>query len=149
MTELLDSLVADIRDRVRAKDPTAVERAAQLAEQYPDVPKVWRVLAFAHDINGDMDGAVLAMTRMMDVAPSEPMTFFNRGRYEYKRGNLEAALADFSEGIALSEQRQYAYYLESLYLFRADLLVGLGRKAKGCGSFGTVTKVRVFRRSDD
>jgi hypothetical protein len=58
------------------------------------------------------------------------MTFFNRGRCEHCRGNLEAALADFNEGIALSKQLQYTYYLEALYFFRADVLVGLGRKAE-------------------
>jgi tetratricopeptide (TPR) repeat protein len=130
MSNLLDSLVDDIRNRVRAKEPTAVERAAKLAESYPDEPEVWSLLAFAHAMKHDMDGAVLAMTRMMAVAPSEPMTFSNRGIYELRRGNLQAALADFNEGIALSEQLQYEYYLESLYFFRAEVLVKLGRKAE-------------------
>jgi cytochrome c-type biogenesis protein CcmH/NrfG len=79
MSELLDSLIDDIRKRARAKDPTAVERAAQLAEQYPDEPRGWRVLAFAHEMNDDMDGAVAAMTRMIEIAPPEPMLFFFGG----------------------------------------------------------------------
>jgi tetratricopeptide (TPR) repeat protein len=129
-SNLLDSLIKDIENRVRAEDRTAIERAAGLAERYPDEPDVWSLLAYAHDMRNDMDGAVLAMTRMMDVAPSEPMTFFSRGRYEHCRGNLEAALADFNEGIALSHQLQYTYYLELLYFRRADVLAKLGRKAE-------------------
>jgi tetratricopeptide (TPR) repeat protein len=106
MSELLESLLDDIDNRVRAKDPTAVERAARLAEQYPDAPEVWHSLAFAHAMKRDMDGAVLAMTRMIEIAPPHPFNFLNRGRYELKRGNLQAALADFDKGIALSMQLQ-------------------------------------------
>jgi tetratricopeptide (TPR) repeat protein len=130
MSELLDSLLADIDKRVRAKDPTAVERAARLAETHPDEPKVWFSLAYARARNDDMDGAVTAMNRLVDIAPREPAVFFDRGRYEQRRGNLEAALADFTQGIALCEQLHAEYYLESLYFFRADVLVALGRKAE-------------------
>jgi tetratricopeptide (TPR) repeat protein len=130
MSDLLDALIEDIENRVRSEDPTAIERAAKLAERYPDEPEVWHLLAYAHARKDDMDGAILAMTRMMDVAPSEPETFYSRGRYELRRGNLKAALADFNEGIALSEQLQYTYYLNSLYFFRAEVLVKLGRKAE-------------------
>jgi hypothetical protein len=130
MNDLLDSLLADIKKRVDAKDPTAVERATRLAEQYPDVPKVWRVLAYVHSMYRDMDGAVLAMNRMMAVAPPHPTMFLLRGDYELDRGNLHAALADFDQGIALSKQLQDDWCVENLYFFRAEVLVRLGRKAE-------------------
>jgi len=130
MSELLNSRINDIEKLVRAKDPTAVERAAQLAEQYPDVPKVWRLLAFVHSMYHDRDGAVAAMTQMKEVSPPDPSIFFFRGNYEHRRGNLEAALADFTEGIELSNQLQDERYLSSLYFRRADVLVKLGRKAE-------------------
>jgi tetratricopeptide (TPR) repeat protein len=139
MSEPLDSLINDIEKLVRAKDPTAVERAAQLAEQYPDAPKVWFLVAFVHSMNDDMDGAIAAMTRLVDIAPREPAVFFDRGRYEQRRGNLEAALADFTEGIALCEQLHAEYYLESLYFFRADVLVALGRKAEALADLAHVS----------
>jgi tetratricopeptide (TPR) repeat protein len=130
MSELLDSLIKDIENRVRAKDPTAVDRAKQLAEKYPDEPEAWSLLAYAHEANRDLDGAVFAANRMMEVAPSEPAVFYKRGFYEHRRGNLHAALADYDQGIALSKQLQWKYYLESLYFLRADVLVKLGRKAE-------------------
>jgi len=130
MSELLDSLIKDIEKLVRAKDPTAVERAARLAETYPDVPKVWRELAFVHSMFRDMDGAVAAMNRMIAIAHPHPMNFLLRGDYELRRGNHEAALADFTEGIALSKRLQNEFCLSSLYFFRADVLVSLGRKAE-------------------
>jgi tetratricopeptide (TPR) repeat protein len=130
MRELLDSLLADIDKRVRDRDPTAVERATRLAEDYPGEPRVWHLLAFAHAINHDMDGAVLAMTRMIDIAPPHPFNFLDRGRYELKRGNLQAALADFDKGIALSKQLQDDRCVEYLYFYRAEILVRLGRKAE-------------------
>jgi tetratricopeptide (TPR) repeat protein len=130
MSELLDSLLADIDKRVRAEDPTAVERATRLAENYPGEPRVWRLLAFAHAINHDLDGAVLAMTRMIDIAPPRPLNFLNRGRYELERGNLQAALADLDRGIELSKQLQDNWCLEHLYFYRAEILGRLGRKAE-------------------
>jgi tetratricopeptide (TPR) repeat protein len=130
MSELLDSLIKDIEKRVRAEDPMAVERAAQLADQYPDEPEAWSLLAYARARNDDMDGAVAAMSRMKEVSPPDPSIFFFRGGYEHDRGNLEAALADFTEGIALSKQLQNEFYLSSLYFGRADVLVALGRKAE-------------------
>lgn len=130
MKELLDSLIKDIRKRIRAQDPTAVERAAQLAEQYPDEPEVWFELARARARNDDMEGAVAAMTRMKEVSPPNPSIFFFRGGYEHRRGDLEAALADFTDGIALAKQLQKEFYLSSLYFSRADVLVTLGRKAE-------------------
>jgi tetratricopeptide (TPR) repeat protein len=130
MSELLDSLIKDIENRVRDEDPTAVERATKLADRYPDEPEVWHLLAYAHAMKEDMDSAVLAINRMMTITFPQPATFYSRGRYELRRGNLEAALADFNEGIALSQQLQYEYYLETLYFFRAEVLVRLGRKAE-------------------
>ena len=130
MSELLESLIDDIRNRVRAKDPTAVERATRLAEEYPDEPMVWSSLAYARASNKDLDGAVLAMNRMIDLAPPHPVNFLTRGRYELKRGNLEAALADFDRGIELSKQLQDDWCVENIYFFRAEVLVRLGRKAE-------------------
>ena len=130
MSELLESQIKAIEKLVRAKDPTAVERAARLAETYPDMPRVWRKLAFVHSMYGDMDGAIAAMNRMKEVSPPDPSIFYLRGGYEYERGNLEAALADLTEGIALSKQLQNEFCLSSLYFWRADVLVALGRKAE-------------------
>jgi tetratricopeptide (TPR) repeat protein len=138
MSEPLESLIDDIRNRVHANDPTAIERAVRLAEKYPDNPRVWSLLAYAHDGNNDLDGAVLAMNRMIEIAPSEPLVFDKRGRYELQRGNLEAALADFTTGIELSKQLQFEYYLEDLYFLRAEALVRLGRKAEALADLAHV-----------
>lgn len=129
MSELLDSLMKDIDERIHAKDPTAVERATQLAEQYPEEKEVWYLLAYAHGVNDDMDNAVLAMNRLADITPPDPEMFFTRGDYENRRSNLQAALTDYTAGIELSKQLQNEDYLEALYFWRADVLVKLGRKA--------------------
>ncbi len=143
MSELLDSLIKDIEKRLRDKDPTAVERAKQLAEQYPDEREVWDTLAFAHALNKDMDGAVEATTRMMAIAPPHPAWFDSRGKYELKRGNLQAALADFDKGIALSIELQDAWCLESLYFRRANVLYAFGRKAEALADLEHVEDAHV------
>lgn len=102
----------------------------QLADTYPNEREVWYLLAFARDANDDLDGAVAAMNRLSEIAPPEPAMFYFRGNYEYNRGDPRAAPADFTHGITLSEQLQYTYYLRSLYFFRADVLVKLGRKSE-------------------
>ncbi len=130
MNELLDSLIKDIEKRLRDNDPTAVERAKQLAEQYPDEREVWDTLAFAHALNNDMEGAIAATTRMMDITPPHPSHFYFRGEYELKRGNLQAALADFDRGIALSIELHDEWCLEPLYFLRANVLHAFGRNAE-------------------
>src|SRR4051812_9263652 len=106
MSEHLDSLIKDIGARIYAKDPTTVEQAAQLAEKYPKEIDVWYLLALAHGMNDDMDSAVATMNRLADIAPPEPEMFLVRGEYENRRGNLQAALADYTAGIELSKQLQ-------------------------------------------
>ena len=54
----------------------------------------------------------------------------DRGDYELSRDNPHAALADFDQGIVLSEQTHDEYCLEDIYFFRAEVLVRLGRKAE-------------------
>ncbi len=130
MDEQLDSLIGAIRKRVRADDPSAVEQAAKLSEDYPDEPAVWRLVAYARSRNNDFDGAVEATTRMMALTAPHPAWFDSRGRYELKRGNLQAALADFDKGIALSIELQDAWCLKSLYFLRANVLYAFGRKAE-------------------
>lgn len=130
MDEQLDSRIDAIDKLVRDRDPSAVERAAKLAEDYPDEPDVWQELAYACSMNKDMDGAIAARTRMMAITPPHPSHFFFRGQDELERGNLQAALADFDKGIALSIELQDAWCLKSLYFLRANVLYTFGRKAE-------------------
>ncbi|MCK6591216.1 MAG: hypothetical protein L6Q76_26995, partial [Polyangiaceae bacterium] len=44
--------------------------------------------------------------------------------------NLEAALADFDQAVALAKELQDDDRLEKLYFMRADVLAALGRKAE-------------------
>lgn len=129
MNEPLKSLFGDIYTRVMFdKDPAALENATQLAEQYPKEKDVWYLLALAHGMNGDMDSAVLAINQVAELAPPEPEMFLVRGEYEERRGNLQAALADYTAGIELSRQLQKDDDLDALYFWRAHVLVALDRK---------------------
>jgi tetratricopeptide (TPR) repeat protein len=130
MSEPLDSLLDEIEIRVHDEKAAALERAEQLAEQYPEEPEVWRTLADVHATKGDWDSSVAAITRMIEVTPPHPRMYFYRGHYEHKRGNLQAALADFNQAVALAKELQEEDGWEQLYFMRADVLAALGRKAE-------------------
>jgi tetratricopeptide (TPR) repeat protein len=129
-SEHLEALLADIRKRLQAGDPFAFEQAVQLAEQRPNEPEVWRLRAYAHATKGDLDSSVAAITRMIEVTPPHPRGYFIRGHYEHSRGNLQAALADFDQALALAKELHEEDGLEQLYFMRADVLAALGRKAE-------------------
>ena len=130
MSEPLDSLLEEIEVRVYDEEATALERTEQLAEHYPEEPEVWRTLAHVHATKGDWDSSVAAITRMIEVTPPHPRMYFYRGHYEHKRGNLQAALADFNQAVALAKELQEEDGWEQLYFMRADVLAALGRKAE-------------------
>lgn len=130
MSESLDALIERIKDRANDDDSIALKEALQLAEQHPGEMKVWFALAYVHGRNGNFDDAVASMTRALEIGPRQPALYFHRGDFELERGNLQAALADFTEGIASSNDLQRSHYLKTLYFFRADVLLRLGRKAE-------------------
>lgn len=130
MSDSLYKIIEQIEERARAKDPTALEDAAKLAREYPDEMKVWLSLAYIQGRNRHYDDAVASMSRALEIGPPQPAIFFHRGDYELKRGNLESSLADLTAGIESCHEHEHTHYLQTLYFFRADVLLRLGRRAE-------------------
>ncbi len=130
MTNLLDSQIKAIKRRIRADDATAAEDAERLGEKYPDEWTVWQLLSYVRSRNKDYTGSIAAMNRILELLPPSPGIYCNRGTSEFYRGNLLAALADFTQGIAKCDELGDDYYRSALYFLRADVLIQLGRKAE-------------------
>lgn len=127
MSESLEDMCEKIGKLVDADDPTALEEALRLTEQYPMELQAWTKLAFVHSMLDQYDEAIAAMTYALEIAPAQPELYLKRGSYELDRDNFEAALADFTAGIALCHEHQNTYDLQSLHFYRADVLVRLRR----------------------
>jgi len=130
MSNALQTTIENIKERVKAKDPTALDAAVKLTEQYPDEAKAWNTLAYALESKNDYAGAIIAMTRAMDVRPGRPALHFTRGGYSLMAGDYDSAIADFTEGLALGNHLEREPYREVLYFLRAEAFFQLGRKAE-------------------
>jgi tetratricopeptide (TPR) repeat protein len=130
MSDDVQSLIRRINVRRRDGDPTVAESAIQLAEQYPLEPRVWLLLAHIHE-DADNDPATLeALTRVVEVAPKEPVGFYSRGSFFLKREEYDRAVADFTQGLVLCDELSNDYYRGSLHFHRAEALILAGKKAE-------------------
>jgi tetratricopeptide (TPR) repeat protein len=105
MSEDLDRVIRNIKYRIGQKEPTGFTDAVRLAEQYPEEPRVWHTLAYAHEMKNEYAAAISASTRAIELNPKEPALFFTRGGYALHTGDHERAVADFSQGLVLSDDR--------------------------------------------
>jgi tetratricopeptide (TPR) repeat protein len=145
MSNDLKFLLRRINVRIRAEDPTVIEDAVKLTEQYPEESDAWAVLAFAYTIMEDnYPAAIETMTRVIALAPREPAAFDRRGSYLLRAGDYERAIADFSHGLVLCDEWKSDYYRESFHFQRAEAFVQLGRKAEALADLAHVKDDYVF-----
>lgn len=144
MRDTLESKIKNIKERLEAKDPTAFEDARQLAEIFPDEPKVWHTLAYAYEWKGDHKGAIIAITREMDIRPGRPALFFTRGGYKLMMGDYRSAIDDFGQGLVQCDELKNEAYREVLHFLRAEAFVQLGRKAEARADLDHVADDCVF-----
>lgn len=138
MSEDLDRVIRNIKYRIGQKDPTGFEDAVRLAEQYPEEPRVWRTLAYAHEMKNEYAAAIAAGTRAIELSPKAPALFFKRGEYALQTGDHERAVADFSQGLVLSDESKSDYYRETLHFLRAEAFAQLGKKAEALADLSHV-----------
>ncbi|MBK9264665.1 MAG: hypothetical protein IPM54_33385 [Polyangiaceae bacterium] len=130
MDDGLKAVIMDIKERIRAEEPTALEAAVELTHRYPDEPDVWNALAYGYARNDNYVAAIAAMTRVMALARRKPSVFFNRGRYALMARDYDLAVADFTQGLVLCDELNDDYDREGLHFLRAEAYFQLGRKAE-------------------
>lgn len=129
MADAMQSMIKEIEDRLKSDDPTALEDASKLVEQYPDEPKAWHTLAYANSTRRNYPAAIAAVTQEMQLRPGKPALHFTRGRYLLMAGDYEGSIADFTEGLVRGNHLEREPYREVLYFHRAEAFYQLGRKA--------------------
>lgn len=130
MLATLQSMIKDIEARIKAEDPTALDDASKLVEQYPDEPQAWHVFAYANSRRRNYSAAITAITREMALRPARPALHFTRGGYSLMVGDYASAIADFTEGLALGNHLEREPYREVLHFLRAEAFYQLGRKVE-------------------
>lgn len=53
--------------------------------------------------SGNLDAAITALSRAIDLNPNEPVTYLDRGDVYYSLGNIEAVIADYTRAADLYE----------------------------------------------
>lgn len=138
MSNDLESLIRRIGVRIREDDPTVIEDAVKLAEQYPDEPRVWRTLANAYIHEDNYVAAIEAITQVIKLEPRKSVAFSDRGWYLLSQGDYERAIADFSDALVLAEQMGQESYYEGLYFMRAEAFVQVGKKSEALADLAYV-----------
>jgi tetratricopeptide (TPR) repeat protein len=129
MSSSLESLILKAKQFARSGDnQKALSLADELVGRYPNEMEAWSLRGHLHARNHNYQEALADVTRAIDANPFEPSLFFDRGRYELVVGKEESAVTDFSKGLELCDHHKDDYYRESLYFFRAEAFLRLGRK---------------------
>jgi tetratricopeptide (TPR) repeat protein len=91
-----------------------INKALQLD---PNSDDVWATRAYLRSIGGDKEEATKFYTRAIEINPSDPLHYFDRGRVWHDRGELVNAEADYNQAIALYSNLWPAYIHRGLLYF--------------------------------
>jgi tetratricopeptide (TPR) repeat protein len=149
MDESLEVVLRRLTVGIRTDAPAAFEDIARLAQQYPEEPKVWRTLAYAHEARGDHAAAIAAVTRAIALDAREPGLFLDRGYYALNAGDYERAVADFSQGLDLHDEPNWDYYHDVLRIMRAAGFYRLGKKAEALADLAHVRDAYVLWKGEN
>lgn len=138
MSDDLKLLVKRINVRIRAEDPTVVEAAVKLTEQYPQEPDAWKTLAQAYLSDDHYPEAIAALTRAIELDPQRILLFFQRGENELSLENYQRAIADFSQALVLCDRQNADWCRRDLHFLRAEALVLSGKTSEALSDLACV-----------
>jgi len=144
MSDDVELLIRRIKVRIRAEDPTVIEDAVRLTEQYPEESDAWKVLAYAHAKANKYSAAIAALSRAIEVNPQGLALFFERGQKELTMGNYERAVADFSQGLVLCAELSADCCRTGPHFLRAEALVQVGKKVEALADLAHVPEDYEF-----
>jgi tetratricopeptide (TPR) repeat protein len=90
-------------------------------------PEGFNMRARINELAGNLDDAMADITRAIEIEPNEPDYYFNRGRWNLGAGKLDAAIADQTDALEIGDKRNFHFYDECAYFFRAVAFAYLGR----------------------
>jgi lipoprotein NlpI len=65
--------------------------------------------AQAKQAKGDLDGAIADYSRSIELAPTNPYAYYNRGNIKQAKGDLDGAISDYNSAIELDPKYADAY----------------------------------------
>jgi tetratricopeptide (TPR) repeat protein len=139
VTSPLESVIAKAKEASRAGDaPGAMNLALDLIRQFPNEKRVWAFRAHLLSLGKQYEAAISDLTSAISIAPNDPYLFFFRGDCQRRLGRISAAIPDFTEGLAVCDRENDAYYRETLLFFRAEALISTGRKEEAIDDLSRV-----------
>lgn len=99
----------------------------EVLKEHPNMLAAVRKKAAIHAYVNNFAEAIALMSDVIAQDPSEPEYFFSRAWSYLENGNLIEAVEDLSKALELGSQRNFHYYTQSAYFFRALALLKLGR----------------------
>jgi len=99
----------------------------EVLKEHPNMLAAVRKKAAIHAYVNNFAEAIALMNDVIAQDPSEPDYYFSRGRWRLENGNFGEAVQDLTNTVKVGSQRNFHYYTESAYFFRAVALLKLGR----------------------
>lgn len=152
MTDRLESLIAQAKERAHnGDDEGAMSLANKLVTEHPQDIKVWSLRGYLHRRNNEYAQSVADLTRAMEInakglgeAPMDVAgmiaidLLFNRGADKFAIGDDQSAIDDFTQALMLSERYRSDDYNETLYFWRAEALLRLGKNREALSDLSRV-----------
>ena len=82
----------------------ALDLAGEMLRIDPQSAMAWVITTHAKQAKGDMEGALAAAQRAVDIAPNNPRARFHIGFVLYRMGRFDKAIAEYNQMLRLAEQ---------------------------------------------
>ena len=82
----------------------ALDLAGEILKIHPQSATAWIIRANARQNKGDMQRALTAAQRAVNIAPNNPETRFNLGFILFRIGQFDRAIAEYEEMLRVAEQ---------------------------------------------
>jgi len=105
----------------------ALKICDEVLKEHPNMVDAIRKKAAIHAYMKNHAEAIALLSFVIAEDPNEPGYYFTRAWSYLENGNLTEAVQDLTKSIELGSQRNFDYYTESAYFFRAVALLKLGR----------------------
>ena len=139
MSRTLDDLIAKAKQLEKNGDEQgAMSLAEQLLASHMNDIRVWLLHAHLHALSRNYIDAVADMSRAIEINVLEPHLFFTRGTYRFALGEDKLAVEDFTEGLRLCDYHKNDYYRDTMYFWRAEALLKLGKKVEALSDLASV-----------
>ena len=99
----------------------------EVLEEHPNMLAAIREKAAIHAYVKNYEEAINLISDVIAQDPNEPGYYFKRAWSYLENGNLAEAVQDLTKTLELGSQRNFHYYTESAYFFRAVALLKLAR----------------------